>query len=75
MTDFHSAFSDVHENLATGASSSHRSMISLWARSGSLMWMTFGLACCAIEQMQVSMPRYDIERFGCAPVLRRDSRT
>jgi NADH-quinone oxidoreductase subunit B len=38
-----------------------------WARTGSLMWMTFGLACCAIEQMQVSMPRYDIERFGCAP--------
>jgi NADH-quinone oxidoreductase subunit B len=38
-----------------------------WARSGSLMWMTFGLACCAIEQMQVSMPRYDVERFGCAP--------
>ncbi|MGA8229475.1 MAG: NADH-quinone oxidoreductase subunit B, partial [Xanthobacteraceae bacterium] len=20
-----------------------------WARTGSLMWMTFGLACCAIE--------------------------
>jgi NADH-quinone oxidoreductase subunit B len=38
-----------------------------WTRSGSLMWMTFGLACCAIEQMQVSMPRYDIERFGAAP--------
>jgi NADH-quinone oxidoreductase subunit B len=38
-----------------------------WARTGSLMWMTFGLACCAIEMMQVSMPRYDVERFGCAP--------
>src|SRR6202167_3383331 len=38
-----------------------------WARTGSLMWMQFGLACCAIEMMQVSMPRYDIERFGCAP--------
>jgi NADH-quinone oxidoreductase subunit B len=38
-----------------------------WARSGSLMWMTFGLACCAIEMMQMSMPRYDVERFGCAP--------
>jgi len=23
-----------------------------WARTGSLMWMTFGLACCAIEMMQ-----------------------
>jgi NADH-quinone oxidoreductase subunit B len=38
-----------------------------WARTGSLMWMQFGLACCAIELIQVSMPRYDIERFGCAP--------
>jgi NADH-quinone oxidoreductase subunit B len=33
-----------------------------WARTGSLMWMTFGLACCAVEMMQVSMPRYDVER-------------
>src|SRR5207245_5522395 len=31
------------------------------------MWMTFGLACCAIEMMQMSMPRYDAERFGFAP--------
>jgi NADH-quinone oxidoreductase subunit B len=34
-----------------------------WARTGSLMWMTFGLACCAVEMMQASMPRYDLERF------------
>ena len=39
-----------------------------WSRTGSLMWMTFGLACCAIEGlMQVSGPRYDLERFGVAP--------
>ena len=38
-----------------------------WARTGSLMWMTFGLACCAVEMMQASMPRYDLERFGAAP--------
>ncbi len=38
-----------------------------WARTGSLMWMTFGLACCAIEMMQAAMPRYDLERFGFAP--------
>src|SRR3569833_155626 len=37
------------------------------ARTGSLMWMTFGLACCAVEIMQMSMPRYDAERFGFAP--------
>eukprot|EP01132_Coremiostelium_polycephalum_P007157 gene7157-8816_t len=38
-----------------------------WARTGSLMWMTFGLACCAVEMMHTSMPRYDGERFGFAP--------
>src|SRR6201996_4555361 len=38
-----------------------------WARTGSLMWMTFGLACCAVEMIQVSMPRYDLERYGAAP--------
>ena len=35
-----------------------------WARTGSLMWMQFGLACCAIEMMQMAMPRYDAERLG-----------
>ena len=38
-----------------------------WARTGSLMMMTFGLACCAVEMIQASMPRYDLERFGFAP--------
>ena len=38
-----------------------------WARQGSLMWMQFGLACCAVEMMQMAMPRYDSERFGFAP--------
>ena len=37
-----------------------------WARTGSLHWMTFGLACCAVEMMHTSMPRYDAERFGIA---------
>ena len=37
-----------------------------WARTGSLMWMTFGLACCAVEMMQASMPRYDMSRSPSA---------
>ncbi len=38
-----------------------------WARTGSLWWMTFGLACCAVDMIHVNMPRYDLERFGAAP--------
>lgn len=38
-----------------------------WARTGSLMFMSFGLACCAVEMMQAANPRYDMERFGMAP--------
>ena len=38
-----------------------------WARTGSLWWKTFGLACCAVEMIHVNMPRYDLERFGVAP--------
>jgi len=38
-----------------------------WARTGSMWWMTFGLACCAVEMIHANMPRYDLERFGVAP--------
>ena len=38
-----------------------------WARTGSLMWMTFGLACCAVEMMHAYMARYDLDRFGVVP--------
>ena len=41
--------------------------LTTWARTGSLWWMTFGLACCAVEMMHASMPDYDMERFGAAP--------
>ncbi|HEX5165810.1 MAG TPA: NADH-quinone oxidoreductase subunit B family protein [Thermomicrobiales bacterium] len=36
-----------------------------WARRSSLWWLQFGLACCAIEMIAASMPRFDLsERFG-----------
>ncbi|KAK4239561.1 hypothetical protein C8A03DRAFT_14051 [Achaetomium macrosporum] len=35
-----------------------------WARQGSLWPLSFGLACCGIEMMHASMPRYDNDRQG-----------
>lgn len=59
---------DVNAELADkGFLVSTASQLITWARTGSLMWMQTGLACCAVEMIQMSMPRYDIERFGTAP--------
>jgi len=38
--------------------------IANWARQGSLWPLTFGLACCAVEMMHLSAPRYDQDRMG-----------
>jgi NADH-quinone oxidoreductase subunit B len=38
-----------------------------WSRQNSLWWLTFGLACCAIEMMCLNTPKYDMERFGVMP--------
>lgn len=35
-----------------------------WSRKSSFWPATFGLACCAVEMMHVSAPRYDQDRLG-----------
>lgn len=35
-----------------------------WAQKSSVWPLTFGLACCAIEMMNLVAPRYDAARFG-----------
>ncbi|AMA61399.1 NuoB/complex I 20 kDa subunit family protein [Bradyrhizobium sp. CCGE-LA001] len=61
-------FMQIRDDLADkGFFTASAEELITWARTGSLMWMTFGLACCAVEMMQMSMPRYDAERFGFAP--------
>ncbi len=59
---------EVNAELADkGFLATTASQLITWARTGSMMWMQTGLACCAVEMIQMSMPRYDIERFGTAP--------
>jgi NADH-quinone oxidoreductase subunit B len=35
-----------------------------YARSHSLWYLMYGIACCAIEMMHAGGPRYDFDRFG-----------
>lgn len=44
-----------------------------WAQRSSMWPLTFGLACCAIEMMNLVAPRYDAARFG-AEVFRASPR-
>ena len=62
-------FGEINDELADkGFLVTSTDELITWARTGSLMWMQFGLACCAVEGlMQASGPRWDMERFGVAP--------
>jgi len=50
----------VHERVLTSTLDSAVA----WARSNSFFPLSFGLACCAMEQFHAAGPRMDIARFG-----------
>ncbi|TVY48626.1 NADH-ubiquinone oxidoreductase 19.3 kDa subunit, mitochondrial [Lachnellula occidentalis] len=52
------------EQKLTAAHSTDLDKIVSWARNGSMWPLSFGLACCSIEMMHASMPRYDQDRLG-----------
>ncbi|HYF95459.1 MAG TPA: NADH-quinone oxidoreductase subunit B family protein [Symbiobacteriaceae bacterium] len=35
-----------------------------WSKANSIWPLTFGLACCAIEMMNLTAPRYDLAQWG-----------
>ncbi|MFZ6638581.1 NuoB/complex I 20 kDa subunit family protein [Undibacterium sp. TC4M20W] len=41
--------------------------VSKLIQTNSLWYLTFGLACCAVEMIQAAASRYDMERFGMIP--------
>jgi NADH-quinone oxidoreductase subunit B len=51
-----------------GAAMMRADVLFRWAQKSSLWPLTFGLACCAIEMMAASGPRYDFMRFGIIPL-------
>ncbi|MEW5946958.1 MAG: NADH-quinone oxidoreductase subunit B family protein [bacterium] len=55
------------KKLPPGALTSGIDWVYNWSRRSSLWFMTFGLACCAIEMMTAQTSLYDWERFGFAP--------
>ena len=60
----------ILKNAISKSATSAEQLIT-WARAGSLMWMTFGLACCAIEMMRcqcrATMPSASALRLALRP--------
>lgn len=54
----------LEEQLPSGFLLTTVSKLAGWGRSSSLWPMTFGLACCSIELMDVGMARHDFARWG-----------
>lgn len=53
----------LEERLPTIVTAQAEKLVN-WARKNSVWPATFGLACCAIEMMQMVAPRHDLARFG-----------
>jgi NADH-quinone oxidoreductase subunit B len=51
----------------TLAHTSQLDTLTAWARENALYFLTFGLACCGIEIMQLGGPRADVMRLGTIP--------
>ena len=56
-----------------GIVATHLEELYNWGRKNSVWPLQFGLACCAIEMIATTMPRYDLARFG-AEVFRPSPR-
>lgn len=41
--------------------------LSRLAKSNSVWYLSFGLACCAVEMIHAAASRYDMDRFGVMP--------
>jgi len=57
---------NVGGDIILGHTSKLDELINL-ARTNSLHYLLFGLACCGIELMQTGGPRADVDRFGAIP--------
>jgi len=63
----------IHNRFGDGLVFTSADQVINWSRKNSIWFMTFGLACCAIEMMATTASRYDLARFG-AEVFRASPR-
>ena len=64
---------DLEEHVEQSVLATRLEAMQQWARANSIMPLTFGLACCAIEFMSMVTARTDLARFG-AEALRASPR-
>ena len=57
----------IHNRFGDGLLFASADQLINWSRKNSVWFMTFGLACCAIEMMATGASRFDTERFGIMP--------